>query len=175
MSWEETLKAFQCQHRDLPESVQLGILPLKCKELILNIWWLNNRGIRSRRCTSINSLFPIPSTIQCWKTRFKTEVCSCSGYPSEAMHWIKEVELVDSVDDLKSSQSSRGHQFPNFEMLDGKIASSLKKISQNSNLKKRIHLAEQEAQLDDRLLRGRQIAFVICEYFQGDRRSRGCA
>ena len=43
------------------------------------------------------------------------------------MHRIEEVE-VDSVGDLKSSQSIRGHRFPNFEMLDVKIAPFLKKI-----------------------------------------------
>ena len=36
------------------------------------------------------------------------------------MHWIKEVEMVDSVDDLKSSSSVRGIQMPNFEVLDAK-------------------------------------------------------
>ena len=45
------------------------------------------------------------------KVRFKTQVSVCSSSPSEAMLWIKEVEMVDSVDDLKSSR-------PNFEMLD---------------------------------------------------------
>ena len=30
------------------------------------------------------------------------------------MHWIKEVEMVDSVDDLMSSSSIRGIQMPNF-------------------------------------------------------------
>ena len=58
--------------------------------------------------------FPNPSTFQCWKTSFKTDVCSCSGFPSEAMHWIKEVEMVESVDDLKSSRSIKGYRFPNF-------------------------------------------------------------
>ena len=45
--------------------------------------------------------FPTPATFACWKIRFKTEVCTCSQFPTEAMLWIKEVELVDSVDDLK--------------------------------------------------------------------------
>ena len=49
--------------------------------------------------------FPTPATFACWKIRFKTEVCTCSQFPSEAMQWIKEVEMVDSVDDLKSSSS----------------------------------------------------------------------
>ena len=36
------------------------------------------------------------------------------------------------------------YRFPNFEMLDAKIASALKKIIQNSNFKKRVNLAEQK-------------------------------
>ena len=54
-------------------------------------------------------------------------VCPCSGFPTDAMPWIK-VEMVESVDDRKSSQSIRGHRFPNCEMLDAKIAFALKKI-----------------------------------------------
>ena len=38
--------------------------------------------------------FPTPATFACWKTRFKTEICTCSQFPTEAMHWIKEVEMV---------------------------------------------------------------------------------
>ena len=52
--------------------------------------------------------FPTSATLACWKIRFKTEVCTCSQFPSEAMLWIKEVEMVESVDDLKSSCSVRG-------------------------------------------------------------------
>ena len=47
--------------------------------------------------------FLTPATFACWKIRFKTEVCICSQFPTEAMLWIKEVEMVDSVDDLMSS------------------------------------------------------------------------
>ena len=43
--------------------------------------------------------FPTPATFACWKIRFKTEVCACSEFPTEAVQWIKEVELVDSVDE----------------------------------------------------------------------------
>ena len=35
-----------------------------------------------------------PATFACWKIRFKTEVCICSQFPTEAMLWIKEVEMV---------------------------------------------------------------------------------
>ena len=58
--------------------------------------------------------FLTPATFACWKIRFKTEVCTCSQFPTEAMQWIKEVELVDSVDELKTSSSIRGISMPNF-------------------------------------------------------------
>ena len=38
--------------------------------------------------------FPTPATFACRKIRFKTEVCTCSQFPTEAMQWIKEVEMV---------------------------------------------------------------------------------
>ena len=44
------------------------------------------------------------------------------------MLWIKEVELVDSLDDLESSLSIRGISMPHFEVLDARIASALNKI-----------------------------------------------
>ena len=75
-----------------------------------------------------------------------------SQFPTEAVHWIKEVELVDSVDDLKSSSSTRGISMPNFEVLDAKIASALNRIIHNSHFKRRISLEEQKAQKQDRFL-----------------------
>ena len=52
--------------------------------------------------------FPTPATFAYWKIRFKTEVCTCSQFLTETMQWIKEVEMVDSVDELRSSSSTRG-------------------------------------------------------------------
>ena len=46
------------------------------------------------------------------------------------------MELVDSVDDLRSSSSVRGISMPNFEVLDARIASALNKIIDNSQFKK---------------------------------------
>ena len=110
--------------------------------------------------------FPTPATFACWKIRFKTEVCTCSQFPTEAMQWIKEVELVDSVDELRSSSSTRGISMPNFEVLDARIASALNKIIHNSHFKRRISLEEQKAQKEDRFLRGRQIAYLIYDQFR---------
>ena len=51
------------------------------------------------------------------------------------MLWIEKVEMVDSLGELKSSRSVAGKNFPNFEMLDPRIASDLNKIIQNSHFK----------------------------------------
>ena len=101
--------------------------------------------------------FPTPATFVCWKKRFKAEVCTCSQFLMEAMQWIKEVEMVDSVDDLKSSSSTRSISMPKFEVLDARIASALNKIIHNSHFKRRIGLEEQKAQKQDRGLRNDDI------------------
>ena len=45
------------------------------------------------------------------KIRFKTQVSSCSDFPSDALLWIKEVEMDDSVDELKSWRSTAVEDF----------------------------------------------------------------
>ena len=89
--------------------------------------------------------FPTPATFACWKIRFKTEVCTCSQFPygSYAVDQ-RSGDMVDSVDDFKSSSSTRGISMPNFEVLDARIASALNKIIHNSHFKRRISLEEQE-------------------------------
>ena len=80
--------------------------------------------------------------------------------------WIKEVEMVDSLDELKSSRSVSGKNFPIFEMRDAKIASALNKIIQNFQFNRKVSLEEQKAQKEDWILRGRQIAFMIYDCFR---------
>ena len=102
----------------------------------------------------------------CWKIRFKTEVCTCSQFLTEGMLWIREVEMVNSVDDSKSSSSVRGSRMPDFEVLDARIASAMNRIIHNSHSKRRVSLEEQKAHKENRFLRGRQIAYLIYEYFR---------
>ena len=52
--------------------------------------------------------FLAPQSFLVWKTRFKNHVTTCSDFPSDAMLWVKEVEMVDSLDELKSSRSVSG-------------------------------------------------------------------
>ena len=109
---------------------------------------------------------PTPATFACWKIRFKIEVCTCSQFLTETMLWIIEVELVDSVDGLKSSCSVRGIQNARFGVLYARIASALNRIIHKTQFKRMVSLEEQKAQKEDRFLRGRQIAYLIYEYFR---------
>ena len=114
----------------------------------------------ARRPSTMSSFFPVDiphnskveaairrhNHFSCWKMRFRSWVTTCSDVPSEAMLWIKEVEMVDSLDVLKSLRSIAGNNFPNFEVLDARIASALNKIIQNFHFKKEVSLEEQKAQ-----------------------------
>ena len=46
------------------------------------------------------------------------------------------MELVDSVDELRTSSSFRGISMPKCQVLDARIASALDKIIHNSHFKK---------------------------------------
>ena len=85
--------------RDASLDSQPKILSSSVEETLQRIMGQTNNDCRFR--ISIFDKFPTPATFACWKIRFKTEVCTCSQFPTEAMQWIKEVEMVDSVDDLK--------------------------------------------------------------------------
>ena len=91
--------------------------------------------------------FPDPSDFQCWRVNFKTTVCVSTPFPQLAMLWINEVEMAKSMDHLVTSQSIKGRRdFPDFEMLDAKIASALGKIIRNNPFKGRVCVEEQRAQ-----------------------------
>ena len=110
--------------------------------------------------------FPDPQSFLVWKQDSKHRSQTFSDFPSDAMLSVKEVEMVDSLDELKSSRSVYGQDSPNSEMVDAKIASALNKIIQNSHFMKKVSLEEQKAQKEDWFLRGRQIAFMIYDYFR---------
>ena len=162
--WKRVRDKHKIKIRDASLNSQPKILSSSVEETLERIMEQTNNGCWFQ--IFIFDKFPTSATLTCWKIRFKTEVCTCSQFPSEAMQWIKEVELVDSVDELRSSSSIRGIPMPNFEVLDARIASALNKIIHNSHFKRRISLEEQKAQKQDRFLRGRQIAYLIYDYFR---------
>ena len=151
------------QPRDLQGDYQPSIFSFQQMERIHRTTWLINEDYRSR---SFRLTIPTHSTFSCWKIRFKTQVSACSNSLCEVMLWIKEVEIVDSVDDSESSRSVQGlTQFPNFEMLGTRIASAMNKIIQNSRFEKKVSLEEMKAHKEDRFPRGRQIDCMIYDYF----------
>ena len=109
--------------RDASPDGQPKIRSSLVREILQRIMRQTNNDCRSQIFISTNS--PHQQHLLFWKIRFKTEVYTCSQFPTEALLWIKEVELVDSGDDLQSSCSVSGIQMPNFEVLDAKIASAL--------------------------------------------------
>ena len=106
--------------------------------------------------------------LRSWKVKFKTEVSSKTAYPHITMHWIKEVEMEKSIDELITSRSTvERNGVPDLDMLDAMIATALNRLhDKHMHFRKRVSVEEQRAQEYDRFLRGRQIAYMIYEHFR---------
>ena len=106
--------------------------------------------------------------IQSCKANFKTEVRSESADSHITMQWIKEVEIVKSIDDVMTSRSITGRtDFSDYDVLDTMIASAdKKKLLTHVHFRKRVSVEEHHAQKYDRFLRGRQNAYMIYEHFR---------
>ena len=109
---------------------------------------------------------PTLSTFNYCQLNLRAEVCSVSYHPSDAMSWIRVIEAAQNIDDLRESHSITGKLHPNFETLDARIATALKKILMNTKFKREVYLEEQTAHRENRFLRGGQIAHMIYEYFR---------
>ena len=111
-----------------------------------------NKDCRFRNFTLTNSHFEpsniclLEDKIQNWGMYLFT-----ISYGSNAMD--QRSEMVESVDDLKSSRSVKDTPGPDFELLDARVASVLNKIIQNTRLKKKVSLEEMKAHKEDRFLR----------------------
>ena len=111
--------------------------------------------------------FPDQTEFQSWIVNFRTEVCSKARNPTRALQWIKEIEAAKSLDVLITSKSITGKDFTDYEELDLMMASALKRCyDKQTHFRKKISVKEQRAQKDNRFLRGRQIAYLIFEYFR---------
>ena len=96
---------------------------------------------------------PTPSTFSHWKTNFKTDV-----------FWFRSSEGRNTSTTLRHPSLSQDGS-AQILSLDARIA-TLKNTIQSSNVKNKIHLEEQKARKEDRFFRGRQIAWMIYEYFR---------
>ena len=102
------------------------------------------------RHTCINLSRVVTHTLQVMfsTAHHETEVCSKSADPHLTMHWIKEVEIGKSIDELRTSRSIVVRtDFPDYDTLDAMIASSLKKLlNTHVHFRKRTSVDEQRAQ-----------------------------
>ena len=65
-----------------------------------------------------------------------------------------------------ASQSTKGRDFSDFEMLDAKMASALKRIISNQSFRRRANVEEERAQKHYRFPPGRQMAYMIYDRFR---------
>ena len=80
---------------------------------------------------------------QCWRVNFKTDVCVSTPFPQLTMSWINGEEMARSTEDIVTSQSTEGRRnFLDFETLDTRIASALRKIIFNTFCKSRVSAGE---------------------------------
>ena len=125
---EENRRIIRYQLHVLPGHCRLGIPYIVQEEPIFKtVLWTNQRHPISKLHFG---RFADSVDFQCWKVNFKTEACSNSLCPTITMSWIKR-ETTKSVDDILTSQSVEGRDFPDFEVPDAKIASGLRQIISN--------------------------------------------
>ena len=80
-------------------------------ELVLRMVWWITQEFRIRNCILENSR--TQRNFKDGKSTSKTEVCSKSADPHLTMHWIKEVEIAKSIEELMTSRSIVGRiDFP---------------------------------------------------------------
>ena len=63
------------------------------------------------------------------------------------------MEMVEPVDDLKSSRSIRGTLGPDFELFDAKIVSALNRIIHNTFFKRKVSLEEMKVHKEETVSR----------------------
>ena len=90
-----------------------------------------------------------------WRRSFRSEVSSCACRTIETMSWINGIKSVKCVADLKTSYSIIGVKLQtNFEVLDSKVASGLKKII-NGDFNRKVLIEEEAAQQRQALSHGK--------------------
>ena len=131
------------------------------------VWWIIQEFLFRN---GILEIFLTLCNFQSWKVNFRTEVRLRTANTQITTLWSKEVDIAKSIDELMTLRSIMGRDFPDFDMLDAVIASALKKLlNTQSNFRQRASVEEQRAQKHDRFLRGRQIVYMIYEYFRAAR------
>ena len=102
--------------------------------------------------------FPHPQSFLEWKIRFKTQVTACSDFPS--------VEMVGSFDEPKSSRISLRKEFSNLRDAVREDCLCSEQDHPEFPVQEEGQPRGAERKKENRFLRGRQIAFMIYDYFR---------
>ena len=91
--WPKSVPSFLCTTEKSEKPEQNRDLRSSAKDSVIFSGWdsSKNYGADQRRLQISDphfDKFPKSATFACWKIRFKTEVCTCSQFPTEAMLWV---------------------------------------------------------------------------------------
>ena len=94
-------------------------------------------------------------------------MATCSDFPSDATLWIKKVEMVDSLDESKNSRSVCWKEFSKLRDVrrEDCLCSEQRSFRIPSSIRRSVW-RNKKAQKEDHFLRGRQIAYLIYDYFR---------
>ena len=109
---------------------------------------------------------PTPSAFSCWMMRFKNQVTTCSDFHLRLCCASRKWRWLILWTSLNPRDQFMERIFQILTCSTREVASALNKIIQNSQFKKKVSLEEQKALKEDWFLRGRQIAFMIYDYFR---------
>ena len=121
--------------RDASQDRQPEIHSTLMREDFQRIMEQTNKDCRFRNFTLTNSLHQQHLLVGTQDSRLRYVLVH--NFPAEAMLWIKEVEMVESVDDLNFRVLSEKLPGSNFELLDARIASTLNKFIQNTHFQEK--------------------------------------
>jgi hypothetical protein len=100
---------------------------------------------------------PNISRFKGWLLSFRKDVASAAGKPEAGFKWISAVETAASYESLADSGE--------FGVLDCKLAAAFGKIL-NGEIGRQVNLAEEKAAKNGHMLKGRQIAYMVMDYFK---------
>ena len=101
----------------------------------------------------------LPSNQQfnAWKIALRDEIAGASGAPDEGFKWFLEVQKARSIEDLADSGV--------FPSLDVKLNAALARIT-TGELGRRINLQKEKYALQEKYLKGRQVLWLIFEFYK---------
>ena len=151
MNWRGTLRILQYLHRDLQGSFPLGTLPLK--ERITQKCVVEQRR---NQVSEVHSLILLHFSVGKLVSRpMYVPVQNFVVYQGRGYGRVSRLSY-----DVAVSQRA---QIPECWMRRSRL---FLKVNTKPYFKKRVNLEEQKAQMRDRFLRGRQVAYMIYEYFR---------